>query len=200
MRVMRPVSITMLGVLALFSPCAACGGRTVTKASAQKLLVSLPSGVFDQKDLEILAVRQTGGRNAIIETTVRAAFKIEKVQGSWAVREVKVGNHGWVKIEDIAAALLRVQTEDTRALLEEVAASLDRYRKKNGRLPAFADYVTLSDALYPDHQSRIIRFDAWQQPLVASLQGVDTVRLASVGPDSKPGTADDIVVIRAYPR
>jgi hypothetical protein len=115
-------------VLVLLANAAACGGRTVTRRSAEKLLVSLPSGILDEKDVEVLGVTQISSNNAIVDTRVRAAFALEKVDGKWVVRQVRVGNEQWESIDNLRAALNRIKTEQTRQLLETVASSIARYR------------------------------------------------------------------------
>ncbi len=185
-------------VVPLMLTAAACGGRSVTRGSAEKLLTSLPSGILDNEDVKVHSVSQTSASSALVETTVRAAFRMEKVKGDWVIREVRIGNHQWESIENFVAALNRVKTEQTQRILETVAAALARYKEKNGRLPAFDDYTDLSDALYPDYMTEIYRLDAWRQPLKASREGTDTIRLASAGPDGKFDSADDIVLIRTF--
>jgi hypothetical protein len=182
----------------LWGVTTACGGRAVNRSSAQKLLVSLPAGILEKEDVEILSVSQTGGRDAIIETSVRTAFKIEKVKGEWVVREIRVGNSQWERLEDLEAALDRVKAERTRSALEEIAVALDRYREKNGHLPEFRDYVSLSDQLHPGYLGSAVRLDAWLRPLGASRQDDRTVRLISAGADARFDTPDDIVVTRTY--
>ncbi len=83
-------------------------------------------------------------------------------------------------------------------MLDEVAAALERYRSKNGALPEFKDYVSLSDALFPDYMTPLIRLDAWRNPLAAYKTGANSVRLVSAGPDGKLGTADDIELTRTF--
>ena len=185
-------------ILMLWGVTTACGGRAVNRSSAQKLLVSLPAGILEKEDVEILSVSQTGGRDAIIETSVRTAFKIEKVKGEWVVREIRVGNSQWERLEDLEAALDRVKAERTRRTLDEIAAALDRYREKNGHLPEFRDYVSLSDQLHPGYLGSAVRLDAWLRPLGASRQDDRTVRLISAGADARFDTPDDIVVTRTY--
>jgi hypothetical protein len=185
-------------VLVLLATVAACGGRTVTRRSAEKLLVSLPSGILDEKDVEVLGVTQISSNNAIADTRVRAAFALEKVDGKWVVRQVRVGNDQWESIDNLRAALNRIKTEQTRQLLETIASSIARYEEKNGRLPVFNNYQELSDALYPDYQSEPLRLDAWRQPIRAFREGKDTIRLVSSGPDEKPDTPDDIILVKSY--
>jgi hypothetical protein len=187
-------------LLFLMAAVAACGGRTITRSSAEKLLVSLPSGVLDNEDVKVLSVSQVSSGTAIVETTVRAAFRMEKVKGDWVVREVRVGNHQWESIESLLAALNRIKTEQTQKTLETVAAALARYSEKNGRLPTFDDYADLSDALYPDYMAETCRLDAWRQPLRAFREGADTIGLVSAGPDEKFDSPDDILLAKSYTR
>lgn len=188
----------VLLALSLMFLLGACGGRTVTRSSAEKLLVSLPSGILDDEDVKVLSVSQVSAGTAVVETTLRAAFRMEKVQGSWVIREVRLGNHEWETIDNVIAALNRIKTDKARQMLETVSAALAQYRQKNGHLPAFDDYVDLSDALYPDYMPEAFRLDPWRQPLRAFREGPDTIKLVSAGPDEKPDTPDDIVLVRNY--
>src|SRR5512143_1613678 len=101
-------------VLSLMFFLGACGGRTVTRSSAEKLLVSLPSGILDDEDVKVLSVNQVSSGTAVVETTLRAAFRMEKVQGDWVIREVRLGNHQWESIDNLMAALDRIKTEKAR--------------------------------------------------------------------------------------
>jgi hypothetical protein len=46
----------------------------------------------------------------------------------------------------------------------------------------------------------VLRLDAWGHPLSAIRVDIETVRLASAGPDGKLGTADDIELTRVFGR
>jgi hypothetical protein len=185
--------------LPLLAVAAACGGRTITRTSAEKLLVSLPSGTLDNEDVKVLSVSQVSSGAAIVETTVRTAFRVERIKGDWVVREVRVGNRQWESIDSLLAALNSVKAEHARQILGVISSALERYREKYGRLPTFNDYVALSDALYPDYMADAYRLDPWRQPWRAFRETGDTVRLVSAGPDEKPDTPDDIVLVKAYP-
>ena len=175
-----------------------CGGRTVNKRAALDLLTRLPSDVFDKDDVTIESLSQTGARDLIVETRLRAAFRFERVEGKWSLREVRLGNGAWERFDDLMRALQAVKTEETRRLLEQVGASVTKYRDKNGRLPDFRDYVSLSDALHPEFLSPLIRFDAWRNPLAAHRLGPNAIRLVSPGPDGKLSSADDISLTKDY--
>ena len=179
-------------------PLAACGGRAVSRNAARDLIVQSPVSNFDKNEIEIQSISMNGDREALVEATMHAAFRFEKVDGKWVIREVRLGKRPWENLDEIDRALKLVKTEDTRKMLEQVAASLERYRSKNGALPAFKDYVALSDALFPTFMTPLIRLDAWQNPLAAYRTGANAVRIVSAGPDGKFGTPDDIELIRTF--
>jgi len=178
---------------------AACGGRTVNKKNAQELIAQSPLGPFSKEEVYVKSVTQTGQRDLIVEASLHAAFRFEKVQGKWVIREVKLGSRPWENLENILRALEQVKVEETRKLLDQVANALERYRAKRGSLPEFKDYVALSDAIFPDYLTPLIRLDAWQNPLAAFRTGPNVIKLVSAGPDGKPGTSDDIELTRTYP-
>jgi len=178
----------------------ACGGRALNKNAAQKLIVDSPLlGMFTKEDVYIESVTQLGERDAIVETGLRAAFKLEKVKGDWVVREVRLGDRRWENLEDILRALQTVRGEETRRLIGNVMAAVERYHAANGRLPYFRNYVGLSDILNPGYLTPLVRLDAWKQPLAAVKVNSTTIRIISPGPDGAPGTSDDIEVTRTFP-
>jgi hypothetical protein len=174
-----------------------CGGRSINKTTARDAIIGSQAAALATSDLEVLSVSQMGSQ-AVVETDLHSAFRLEKVGSEWVVREVRVGQGQWEKLDDILRALQRVKVEETRQVLEKIASAIEAYRQKNGQLPQFSDYVGLSDALFPLYMSPIVRLDAWGQPLSASRVDLETVRLASAGPDGKLGTADDIELTRVF--
>jgi len=201
MRVM-PIRKRFFGIAAaafsLFIP-AACGGRAISKKTAQDLIVQPPLGLLSKEEVYIESVSQTGQRDAIVEASLHAAFRFEKADGKWVIREVRLGKRPWESVDSILRALDQVKGEDTRKLLDQVVAAVDRYRAKRGTLPEFRDYVALSDALFPAYMTPLIRLDAWQNPLAAYRIGPSSIKLLSAGPDGKPGTSDDIELTRTFP-
>lgn len=180
--------------LALLS--AGCGSRALGKRLARDAILDAHADTLSPSDLQVMAVTQVGRGEAVVETQLHAAFRLRKVGGQWLVREVRVGEGQWESLDDILRSLQQVKIEETRRSLEKIAAAIDAYRQKYGRLPAFRNYVDLSDALYPLFLSPLIREDAWKRPLAATSAGPNAVRLVSAGPDGKLGTPDDIELIK----
>lgn len=166
---------------------------------ARDQIAGFQGGSFEKEEVYIRSVSQTGERDAVAEATLQAAFKFEKVDGKWVIREIRLGKRPWEKIDDILHALDGVKAANTRGLLEQVADAIEKYRQKNGTLPPFTDYISLTDALHPNFLTPLIREDAWHHPLMAHKVGNNAVRLTSPGPDGKSESADDIVVTRQFP-
>jgi hypothetical protein len=194
MGAMRSLAHFEAPVLLLSILLTACGGRAINKNLAQQLIASLPQVALKNGDVDVESVTQMG-KEAIVETRLQTAFRFEKINGNWVAREVRVGHGQWESISDIARTLEKAKVDETRKILEKIAAAIEKYLEKNGSLPAFKDYVALSDLLAPTYLNPLIRLDAWRRPLAAGRLGPNSIRLASAGPDGKFGTGDDIVVL-----
>jgi|WetSurMetagenome_2_1015567.scaffolds.fasta_scaffold37504_3 hypothetical protein len=177
----------------------ACGGRQISDGVVQNLIANLPEEAINKDDISIESVRQNGN-NAIVQVNVRTAFRLEKVNNDWVIREIRLGDDQWQSLDELREALNGIKIEETRRLLDQVVAALDQFVAKNGALPLFKDYVSLTDTLMPEHLTQLIRLDAWRHSFVAELISADTVRLASAGPDGKFGTTDDILTTRRFIR
>ena len=186
-------------LLLLVAPLAGCGGRMIGKRTARNVILNVVPDGLDPEDVEIDGITQTGMRDAVVEARVRTAFRLESEGGRWAVREIRIGKHQWERLDLILQALEKTKIDETRRILGEVASGLEAFTRKNSGVPAFKDFVSLTDALYPGYLPRVIRLDAWQRPLAAARVSANTVRLSSTGPDGKPATADDIEITRTYP-
>ena len=171
---------------------AGCATRSANNNHARDAILELPQSALEKEDVEIAKVSGVGGTEAIVETQLKTAFRIEKVRGKWIVREVRLGHGQWEKVSNLAAALEAVKTDETGKMLDQVADAIRKYRENTGNLPAFKDYIALSDQLSPRYLTPLIRLDSWRQPLEAERPDAETIRLRSAGPDGKFGTADDI--------
>ncbi len=170
----------------------ACGGRTLSVHVAKDMIAEIPPEALDKKDVDILGIRHTLGSEAIVETNIKTAFRFEKVGGKWLVRDIRLGDGQWVKVDDLLQVLDSVRIEATQKSLDLVAEAILKYREAKGSMPAFLDYVSLSDMLSPVYLTPLVRVDAWGQPLLADHPDLGTILLQSAGPDRKFGTADDI--------
>jgi hypothetical protein len=175
-----------------------CGGRAIGKLTARDAIIQFPADVLTAEDVEVLSITQVGSSEAVVQTNLRAAFRLQRVGRDWMVREVRIGEGDWEKLDNLLLALRRAKAEDTQSRLERIALAVAAYKKQNGMIPSFKNFVELTDALYPLFLSPLIRFDAWNRPLAAYLLGASSIRIVSAGPDGTMGTQDDIVLTRDF--
>ncbi len=187
-----------LFALAVLIFLTACGGRAVNKKTAQDLILKSQPQTLRKEDVLIDSVTQAGSRDAIVETRMHLAFRFEKIRGDWIVKEVRLGEGPWYSVEEISSAMREAQVATTRKLLDQIASAAALYWKKNGTIPDFKDYVSLSDVLSPVYLNPLIRLDAWEHPLAAYRLDSNTLRLVSSGPDGVQGTGDDIELTRHF--
>jgi len=165
---------------------------------AQDLIANLPGDILDQEDFIVEEISQISSSNAVIQTKLKAAFRFQKVRGKWIPREVRIGNDQWEDIDDLVATLRRIKEDRTRDMMDTVAGAIEKYFVKNGELPRFDDYDSLSDALAPEYLNPLIRLDAWERPLHADQLNANTIRLLSGGADGKLWSGDDIELVSTY--
>jgi hypothetical protein len=169
-----------------------CTGRKIGNNYARDVILELPQSALEKEDVQVIKVTQISGAEAIAETQLKTAFRLEKIKGNWIIREVRLGHGQWEKVNSLAAALEAVKADETRKMLDRVADAVRKYLESTGNLPAFKDYIALSDQLSPQYLTPLIRLDSWRQPLEAERPNAETILLRSSGPDGKFGTADDI--------
>jgi hypothetical protein len=169
----------------------ACGGRNLNSGAARSLIVSIPQEALEKEDVDVVKVSQTSGSEAIVETRLKTAFRLEKVRGNWEVREVRLGHGQWEKVGNLERTLETVRIEETKKMLDRIADSIQAYKQANGSLPECKDYISLSDALSPKFMTPLIRLDAWRRPFGAERLDKSIV-FWSTGPDGKPRTSDDL--------
>ena len=171
---------------------AACGPRSITNNVARDRIREIPVGPLEDEDVEVLKVTRIGGSEAIAETRLKTAFRIEKVDNQWVVREVRIGHGQWEKITNLSSALEALKIDETKQMLDSIATAIRKYQATTGKLPVFKDYIALSDQLSPGYLTPLIRLDSWRQPLGAERANENTIILKSAGPDCRFETSDDI--------
>ncbi|MBN1567053.1 MAG: hypothetical protein JXA73_04345 [Acidobacteria bacterium] len=180
----------LLCLILLFTGCAS---RSINNNVARDRIVRMPQIILEKEDVEVLKVTRIGGSEAIAETRLKTAFRIEKAKGEWVVREVRIGHGQWEKIDNLAAALESVKIDETKQMLEQIAEAIRKYQGTTGSLPVFRDYITLTDQLSPKYLTPLIRLDSWRHPLWAERLSSGDIVVQSAGPDRRLGTKDDVL-------
>lgn len=182
-------NILLIGLLLILP---GCSGRKMSVGTARETIIAPPQKILEKDDIDIVHITQTSGSSVVVETRVKTAFQLQKVNEVWEVRNIRIGDGQWEKVENLAAALTRVKTEQTRLLLDQIADSVRKYRRDTGKMPEFEDYVDLSDVLAPKYMKSLIRLDSWRNPLRAKAVNPDSIQVISAGPDFRFSTDDDI--------
>ena len=172
----------------------ACGPRNLSTGNARKVITSMPQEILENEDIDVVYVTQISGSSAVVETRVKTAFRLRKIDNEWVVKDVRIGHGQWERIEDLASALLQVKTAQTQLMLDRIASAVKEYYKAVGAMPDFKDYVALSDILAPKYLEPLIRLDSWRIPLRATKADSNTILIVSAGPDGRFDTKDDLAL------
>ena len=174
---------------------ASCGAsRKLSEDTAKEKILEL--GLLDLKDKQIQVQRivHAGEDQAVAEANVQMAFRLSKGKGKdWQVNAVRLGDRDWIDTQAFLAALNEVRVRQTRHSLERIQEGIRRYQAKQGALPAISDIVKLTDLLFPEYMSEVVRYDAWNNELKVNSAG-NNFQLSSAGPDGITGNADDILL------
>jgi hypothetical protein len=181
------------GLLACAALLLAQSGGTLSAGRARDLIRRLGGAELEKDRVRIKSVTPGTGGGAIVEAQIDATFRVTREGDEWRVKEMRLGDRQWESIELIAEAIEREKARRTTALLEQVAAALESYRRARGHYVVAEDAGVLVDHLSPNHLRTPVRFDLWGASLI--YRGTaSNYRLASAGPDRKPETNDDLVV------
>ena len=166
----------------------------MNKNLARDLITKMPGEALEKKDVEVVNVMQTSGSEAIAETTLKTAFRIEKTGGKWVIREVRIGHGQWEKVSNLYETIERVKIEETGEMLNRLQEAIRKYRDATGKLPEFKDYIGLSDLLSPTYITPLIRLDSWRNPFWADRASTGSIIVRSAGPDGRYFTDDDLIL------
>jgi hypothetical protein len=133
------------------------------------------------------------GGEAIVEAQLDASFRFTQGKdGNWNAVEVRTGDRKWESIELIQTAMRKEKALRTTADMRTLATALEAFRRERGFYVEADTGSALVDNLAPRYLGTIIRLDAWSREF--DYKGSRTgYRLASLGPDGKSQTGDEIV-------
>ena len=178
-------------VLGLLTGCGA--SRKISEDTAKSKILEL--GLLDLKDEQIQVHRiiHSGEDQAVVEASLQMVFRLAKTKGKdWQVNAVRLGDRDWISAQAFLAALNEVRARQTQQSLEQLQEGIRKYQAKRGILPSVSDIVKLTDLLFPEYMTEVVRYDAWSHEFKINSAGGSTLQLSSAGPDGVLGTADDI--------
>lgn len=172
----------------------ASGGLTAREA--RDLLRKLGGADLKAEQVRIKTISGgLGGSDTIVEAQIETAVRFKQTRGQWQVEDIRLGDREWESVELVLEGVKREKIRRTEALLQKVATALEAYRKDRGSFFDGVEFATLLDKLSPAYLPVPVRFDLWGQEL--KYEGKSSgYKLYSLGPDRRPGTDDDLVIVK----
>lgn len=164
------------------------GAREAREKIAEALQLDSPNSV------RVKDISSGPGGQAVVEATVEAAFRfVQEKDGKWRAVDLRTGDRQWQSFELIHTAIRKEKILRTTAEMRTLATALESFRRERGFYVVADTNSALVDNLAPDYLNPIIRIDAWSREF--QYKGTtNSYRLASLGPDQKPNTGDEIVI------
>ena len=184
----------IFALAALVGCLAACASsRKLSPDTARTRILKLGLMEIEGKTLEVLKVRQVGGKQAVAEASLNMVFQLTRnSRGRWEVEAVRFSDGNWVQVETLRQALDMTRDRQTRQDLSELVKAIKEYKAVHGKYPQADSLSGLNDLLFPRHMATSIRFDAWGRPLILQRTGPEGLQILSLGADGVRGNKDDI--------
>ena len=187
-----PLYFLLIGCFVL--PACTSGG--LSQGEARKKIAAIGQSNLVPDAIQILRIVSQSDTSAIAESTVTLAFQFKRANANadWRIESVRLGDRDWISLDELLAAIDESRRRTTTQAIQQLAEAVEKYRSKNGALPAAVDIVKLTDILYPEYMTKLVREDGWGDPIIYEVTGQSTFRLVSRGGDKRRGTSDDVVV------
>lgn len=182
------MSVAALSLLWVVAFARELGSREAREGIAEAV------GLDKADRVQIRSISAGMGGQAIVEARIEAAFRFQQdKEGKWRAVEVRTGDRRWESIELLHTAINKEKVLRTTADLRTLATALEAFRRERGFYIAADTNSALVDNLAPHYLSPIIRLDAWSREFEYKGTG-SGYRLASLGPDGKPDTGDEVII------
>lgn len=189
---MKPRSRVMIFVALILSLIGVAAVARELGAREAREIIARSLGLDKADNVHIKNISRAG-TEAVVEAQFDAAFRFTSdKEGKWQAVEVRTGDRKWESIELIRTAIEKEKTLRTSADLRTLATALEAYRRDKGSYVEAGNCSALIDNLSPKYLVSVIRLDAWSREFDYKGESA-SYRLASLGPDGKPRTGDDIV-------
>jgi hypothetical protein len=155
--------------------------------------VEVPSDASRIQEVDPMPIPLASQPSATVVAWVKVDARLTNDKNGWQVAEIRTGNHDWVRLGPVIAAVNEEKQMHARGDLDLIAKALEKFRKDRGFYVVSDKQAVAIDYLSPRYLARVIRVDPWHQPYLY-LGERDHFILRSSGPDGKADTADDISV------
>jgi len=153
--------------------------------------VPVPSDAMRIQEIAPFAIPLASKASTTVVAWIRVDARAVNDSKGWRITELRTGNHEWVNLDKLVAAVNQEKQRLARADLQRIADALEKYRTDRGNYVVSDSHAVLIDHLSPRYIRDVIRLDPWSQPYKYVGQK-DRFTLVSPGPDGKDGTEDDI--------
>lgn len=163
-----------------------------SREARQQIAIAL--GLEKADDVRIKSISPGMSGEATVTATIETVFRFKQdKQGNWKAMEVRTGDRRWESIELIETAVRKEKILRTTADLRTIATALEAFSRERGFYVSADTSAALIDNLAPRYMNTVVRLDAWSREF--EYKGTEAgYRLASLGPDGKPQTGDEIVI------
>jgi len=187
----RSLILLLIGCFTL----SACSSGRLSHDEARKRIASIGQSNLIPDAVEIRRIVSQSDTSAIAESTVTLAFQFKRPNSNaqWHIEAVRLGDRDWISLDELLTAINEGRRRVTSQSMQQLAAGIEKYKSATGMFPAAKDMVALTDMLYPQYMSVLIREDGWGHPFIYEVAG-NSFQLISLGQDARRGTSDDIVV------
>jgi hypothetical protein len=188
---LMPRSLVMIAIALAMVWAVAFARELGAREAREKIAAALNLDKPDRVHIKNISAGMGG--EAIVEAQLDATlrFAADK-EGQWKAVEIRTGDRQWESLELIRTAVGKEKALRTTADMRTIATALEAFRRERGLYVEADTNSALVDNLAPQYMNTIIRLDAWSHEF--EYKGTSAgYRLASLGPDGKPNTGDEIV-------
>ena len=186
----RAFAVSCLALLLLW--VAAYARQLGSREAREKIALAL--GLEKSDQVRVKNISPGMGGQATVDATIETTFRFtQQKDGSWQAVDVRTGDRMWESLELLRTAVLKEKVLRTTADLRTLATALEAFQRERGFYVIADTGRVLVDNLSPRYLGSVIRLDAWSREF-EYLGTATGYRLASLGPDGKPKSGDEIVI------
>jgi len=154
--------------------------------------IDVPSDAVRIQEVDPMPVPLATQPSATVVAWITVNARLTNANG-WQVSELRTGQHDWIQVAQLVAALDAEKGRRAREEMQVIARGLEKFRNERGFFVVSDSEAVAIDHLSPRYLSRVIRLDPWNQPYEYAGEH-DRFTLRSRGPDGKTNTADDLIL------
>ncbi len=187
-------TLLLAGVLTI----SGCTPARLSHDEVRKKIAEIGQSTLTPSAVEVQRIVSQTDNRMIAEGNVTLAFQFarDNPNAAWRVEAVRLGDRQWIDLNELVRAINEGRARTTLQSMRKLADGIAQYRTRNASLPPARDIVTLTDLLFPQYMSELIRVDGWGNEIEYALTPTGFT-LISKGPNGVRGGEDDVVISSA---